>query len=109
MNKKLLALTIALIVACGLGMTSPALSASKDTAASMSDMAGKAAGMMEKININTAGIDSLAKIPGLDQKISEAIGAYREANGAFTSLSDLVNIDGIDAGLLEKIKPFLTL
>ncbi len=64
--------------------------------------------MMEKLNINTASVESLSEIPGLSPKIGEAIAAYRDANGAFKSVSDLVNVEGIDAGLLEKIKPFLT-
>jgi competence ComEA-like helix-hairpin-helix protein len=70
---------------------------------------GKAQGKMDKININEASIESLSKIPGLDSKVGEAIAAYRDANGAFKSLSELANIDGIDASLLEKIKPFLSL
>ena len=107
--KNSLALITALTLVCSLGVSFQAFSSSHETASSMSDMAGKAAGMMDKVNINTASIESLAKIPGLDQTISEAIAAYRDANGAFKSLSDLVNIDGIDAGLLEKIKPILTL
>ena len=62
-----------------------------------------------EVSVNTASIDSLSKIPGLSPKIGEAIGAYRDANGAFKSLSDLVNVDGIDAALLDKIKPFLSI
>ncbi len=79
------------------------------TAESVTEMAGKAAELVEKLNINTASIESLANIPGIGPKIGEAIGAYREANGAFSSIADLVNVEGIDAGLLEKIKPFLTI
>ena len=70
---------------------------------------GKAQGQMDKININTASVDTLAKIPGLDPKIGEAIAAYRDANGAFKSISELANIDGINPSLLAKIKPFLSL
>ncbi len=78
-------------------------------ASSMTDMASKAATVVEQLNINTASLESLAGIPGIGDKISEAIVTYREAHGAFKSVSDLVNIEGIDAGLLEKIKPFLTI
>lgn len=70
---------------------------------------GDAQGKMDKININTASVETLSKTPGLDPKIGEAIAAYREANGAFKSFSDFAKIDGIDASLLEKIKPFLSL
>jgi competence protein ComEA len=108
-NKYIGILAVALLVTLSFGTSSLIASGHGTAASAASDMAGKAAGMMDKLNINTASIESLAKIPGLDQKIGEAIAAYREANGAFKSLSDLANIEGIDAGLLEKIKPFLTL
>ncbi len=78
-------------------------------AGSVSGMADQAAAVAQQLNVNTASIDALANIPGIGDKVGEAIAAYREANGAFTSLADLVNVDGIDASLLEKIKPFLSL
>jgi competence protein ComEA len=77
--------------------------------ASISDMVSKAADAVGQLNINTASVESLANIPGIGTKISEAIATYREAHGTFKSVSDLVNVEGIDAALLEKIKPFLTL
>jgi competence protein ComEA len=84
-------------------------SGGNEAVSSKLSMAGKAAGMMDKVNINKASIESLSQVPGLSPKIGEAIAAYRDANGAFKSISDLINIEGIDAGLLEKIKPFLTI
>ncbi|MBM9514376.1 ComEA family DNA-binding protein [Desulfogranum marinum] len=79
------------------------------TAGSMTDMADQAAAVAQQLNVNTASVDALANIPGIGEKVGQAIAAYREANGAFTSLADLVNVDGIDAALLEKIKPFLSI
>ncbi len=76
---------------------------------SLAGMAQKAAAVAEQLNINTAGVEQFANIPGLGSTIGEAITKYRDANGAFSSIADLVNVPGIDAGLLEKIKPFLTL
>lgn len=78
-------------------------------AASLTDMAGKATAASEQININTASVEALSNIPGVGPKIGEAISAYREANGAFKSVADLINVEGIDAGLLEQIKPLLTI
>lgn len=78
-------------------------------AASLTDMASKATAVAEQLNINTASVDALANIPGIGPKIGDAIAAYRESNGAFKSIADLVNVEGIDAGLLEQIKPFLTI
>lgn len=63
----------------------------------------------ELLNINSASPEMLAQIPGVGPKIGEAISAYREANGAFSQIKDLLNVDGIDMSLLEKIKPFITI
>lgn len=98
---------VALLFAASLAATPATLLAASTEA--MSDMTGKAASMMDKININTASVEALAEIPGIGDKIGQAIAAYRDANGAFKSVADLVNVEGIDAALLEKIKPFLTI
>ncbi|WP_457575808.1 ComEA family DNA-binding protein, partial [Desulfomarina sp.] len=74
-------------------------------AASMLTNIASEAGLMEKININTASVDALSQIPGIGPQIGQAIAAYREAHGAFASVKDLANIDGIDASLLEKVMP----
>jgi len=108
-NKSIYRLAILLLVLFCAG-TSPLMASGGNLASSaMSGMTEKAAGMMDKININTASIESLSQIPGLSPKIGEAIAAYRAASGDFKSVSDLINIEGIDAGLLEKIKPFLSI
>ena len=62
----------------------------------------------EMFNVNSATPEMLASIPGIGPKLGEAIATYREAHGAFTGIKDLLNVEGIDMSLLEKIKPFLT-
>lgn len=61
----------------------------------------------EMININSATPELLASIPGIGPQLGEAIASYRQANGAFTEIKDLLKVEGIDMSLLEKIKPFL--
>ena len=53
------------------------------TVETVTEMAGKAAEMVEKLNINTASVEALANIPGVGPKIGQAIATYREAHGAF--------------------------
>lgn len=77
--------------------------------ATVVEKAGEMAGVKEKININTASVEMLEKIPGIGPTIGSAIETYRNANGAFKSLGDLTKVEGIDASLLEKIKPFLSI
>ncbi len=85
----------------------------QDTATGLSDLADKAGSMVNSgdsaapLDINSASADMLAKIPGIGPQLSEAITAYRDSNGKFSGIQDLLKVDGIDAGLLEKVKPFL--
>ncbi len=69
--------------------------------AKTSDLANKL------ININTADTSTLAKIPGIGEKLAEAITKHRDTNGLFTQAKDLLNVDGISDSLLKKIEPFL--
>lgn len=62
-----------------------------------------------RININTASMADLERLPGIGPVLSERIVAYREANGPFTSLDQIAEVDGISTGLLEELRPMITL
>jgi len=85
----------------------------KSGMAALTDAANQASSMAEKgsltdmIDINKATPEMLSSIPGIGPKLSEAITAYRDANGSFAQVKDLLNVEGIDMSLVEKIKPFL--
>lgn len=55
------------------------------------------------VNINTADAATLAdKLNGIGMKKAQAIISFREQNGAFKSVDDLVNVPGIGQATLEK-------
>jgi competence protein ComEA len=55
------------------------------------------------VNINTADAETLAQaLNGVGEAKAEAIVAWREANGSFTSLEQLTEVKGIGAATLEK-------
>ncbi len=60
------------------------------------------------VNINTADEAALQTVSGIGEAKAKAIIEYRNENGAFTSLDELLNVNGIGEKLLEKIKPYLT-
>ena len=62
-----------------------------------------------KLNLNTATRGQLISLPGIGEAKADAILAWRAANGAFTSLEDLLDVPGIGPGILEELKPFLML
>ncbi len=61
----------------------------------------------ELVNINSADVETMTNIPGIDEKLAESIAEYRNAKGNFTSVDDLLNVEGVSKALLEKIAPLL--
>ena len=61
----------------------------------------------EKININTASKEELMELNGIGDVISDRIINYRETNGDFESIEDLLEIKGITRSTLENISPYI--
>ena len=62
----------------------------------------------ELININTAASFQLESLPGLGPTTAARIIAYREENGPFFSIEDIINVSGIGPGTYERIKDLIT-
>jgi competence protein ComEA len=60
------------------------------------------------VNLNTATMDQLATIPGIGVKTAERIIAYREKNGGFKKIEDLMNVSGVGEKSFLKLKPLIT-
>lgn len=65
--------------------------------------------VVEKININKATGQQLAVIKGIGEKKAQAIIDYREVNGDFVDVNELVKVKGIGQATLKKIQPFVAL
>jgi competence protein ComEA len=61
-----------------------------------------------KVNINTAGIDELVTLPGIGRAYAQRIIEYRDKNGPFKRVEDLLNVRGIGEKTFAKIKDRLT-
>jgi comEA protein len=61
------------------------------------------------INLNTASKEQLMKIPGIGEKTADNIFAYREKNGKFKSLEEIMNVKGIGESKYNKFKKYLYL
>jgi competence protein ComEA len=59
----------------------------------------------EVIDLNTATVQQLDTLPGIGPITAAAIVAWREANGKFTSVDQLADVEGIGPGRLEKLRP----
>src|SRR5215813_1907945 len=58
----------------------------------------------EKVNINTAGVDELIALPGIGKAYAERILEYRQKNGPFKKVEDILNVRGIGEKTFERIR-----
>lgn len=60
------------------------------------------------INLNTATVAQLESLPGIGMKTAERIVEYRQKNGAFKKVEDLMNVRGVGEKSFLKLKPMIT-
>ena len=85
-----------------------AIGAEKNTDAPSVNQIESTAVAVEKIDINNADITVLSELPGVGPKTAERIDAYRQNNGPFESVDDLINVKGIGPAKFEKLKSLVT-
>ena len=64
----------------------------------------KAEGETQRISINTADVDELCKLSGIGPSTAQRIIEYRNENGLFQQLEDLMKVKGIGQSRFEKIR-----
>lgn len=63
---------------------------------------------VKKININTATLVELQKLPRIGEKIAQRIIDFRKENGNFESTADLLKVKGIGEKIFNMIKDRIT-
>lgn len=61
------------------------------------------------VSINTAELEEFTLLPGIGKATAQNIIDYRNTNGLFQSVDDLVRVKGIGPKTLEKIRAYITL
>lgn len=111
MNRRWAAISIALTLAFMLGASAaarrvtatggsagyPALSSADNTLCRIEQGA-------VQININAADSATLMLLDGVGEKLAARIVAYREEHGAFASVEELTNVEGMGAGKLNALR-----
>jgi len=66
-------------------------------------------GNSKKVSINTASLEELLTLDGIGESKAKSIIEYREQNGKFHKIEDIMNVSGIAEEAFEKIKDYITL
>ena len=101
-------LTCALAIVC-LWMLAPAATQEK-AATGKRTAAAKPAPVSSSapVNLNTATATQIATLPGIGAKAAARIVEYREKNGGFKKIEELMNVKGIGEKSFLKLKPLIT-
>ena len=91
---------------CLLAVQTPTLSAAQSKPASRTTTAKPATGKV--VNINTASAAELNGLPGIGAKTAALIVEYRQKNGPFKKVEELMNVRGIGEKNFLKLKPQIT-
>jgi competence protein ComEA len=90
-----------------LGTTYTATAVAADTMIK-ADLVAKAS-ISQKLNINTATAEQLMSLPGIGKSKAKAIIDYREQQGPFKRIDDLVLVRGIGEKMLAKLSDKIAL
>ena len=85
----------------------PGSAAQREWISKVQETAASAAAKSSRVCLNTAALDELLALPGVGEKTAERILAYRDTYGKFVTVEQLLDIEGIGEGLLEKLRPYV--
>jgi len=62
----------------------------------------------EPLDLNTATVEELVKLPEIGPATAKAIVRFREKSGPFRRVEDLLAVRGITKRRLKKLRPYVT-
>ena len=60
------------------------------------------------VNLNTAGVEELDSLPGIGESLAGRIIAWREANGPFENIEQIMEVSGIGEAKFAELKDRIT-
>jgi competence protein ComEA len=62
---------------------------------------------LAKLSINTSNAETLATLPGIGPALAKRIIDYRNANGLFQRIEDIMKVKGIKTKLFDQLKDYI--
>lgn len=84
--------------------TPEAIAALPDASGADASPTGEAA---LSVNLNTASVQGLMELPGIGETLAGRIVAYREENGPFIRIDQIMAVSGIGPGTYEKLRRYV--
>lgn len=89
------------VVAAGATATAPMVGASGSGSGMIGANTAAATNSPARINVNTAPVAELERLPGVGPRLAQQIVDYRAANGPFATPADLAKVRGISDKMVE--------
>ena len=99
MNQRSIAFAAALALLCGASLPLAAQKAAPPKASTVRS---------DPVNLNTADAAQLSTLPGIGPKTADRIIAYRQKNGGFKKIEEVMNVQGVGEKSFLKLKNLIT-
>lgn len=106
-GRRFLTSAVALGVAAFVAGATPARGGGGYLSSSMDEPSNEQS-IREKVNLNTASVDELAKVPGIGYDRAKAIVDYRDSNGPLYWVDQVLNVKGIGQDDLNAFRERVT-
>jgi comEA protein len=98
---------IAIAILATVGVAHPSIAAPQAAKAGASAAKAKATAS-NPVNLNSASVAQLQTLPGIGASAAQRIIEYRQKNGSFKKIEELMNVKGIGEKSFLKLKPLIT-